>query len=245
MIDPLETPRGAPADPWAEFEEGGDQALEEGGEGAGPAATGRARGRGAPPSSGASTVRGSSSPPPPPPLAGARPPPPPPPPRAPDVVATLIPVELAAEEEEDLERALAAERARGGGLPVPVEVGDDRAVVALKNRLARLHLSMGEETEIHRRALEVLDEVASGEVKVQVVTKEGEVVETDLHPQHRVSAARAILGHAASLSRVNGNQVKIGNAQILAAGDLIAQVDPDRLRAAMKRLRSRRGSKEV
>jgi hypothetical protein len=211
--------------------------------GGGGAAIAAGRDRGVPLSGAASPERDrdlvvpdGTPPPPPPPLPGANPPRASSPPRP--VVRTLLPVEVAAEKEEEEERALEAANARASGLPVPLEAGDDRAVVALKGRLARLHLE-GLDRGMHGRALAVLDEVASGDVKVKTVGKDGEIVEVDLHPQHRIAAARGILGHAASISRSNGGSMKIENANVIAAGDLIAQVDPDRLRKAIERIRSR------
>ena len=235
--------RNETSDPWATA--CGDDEAERASGGGTPPATARRRERGVPPSSGTSSVLGST--PDRPDRNDLTPPPGPPPGEPPrreevDVVGAMLPVELAAEQEEEAERALGARRDRELGGPVRPEAGDEAAVIRLKGRLARLHLRALDEG-VHERALGVLDEIAGGRVKAPHVTKDGDVVEVDLHPSHRIAAARGILGHAASLYRVNGGQMKIENAQVVAAGDLIAQVDPERLRRAIERIRSRR--KEV
>ena len=150
-------------------------------------------------------------------------------------VRAILPTSVLAERD----RALEAEQARADGGVVPLEADDDRATVALKGRLARLHLRASDEG-MHERALGVLDEIMSGDVRVQTVTKKGDVVTTDLHPRFRASAAKAVLATASAAAKTSG-KTEIANANILAAGDLIAQVDPAKLRAAVARLRGEVG----
>lgn len=154
-----------------------------------------------------------------------------------DPVASLLPPSVLATRVQSAE----ADDARSLGLPVPFEAGDSTGTIALKSRLAALHLKADDEG-MHERALSTLDDVASGRVKAIHVTKEGGSVEVDLHPRFRASAAKAILASAMQASRQTGPKIEIGTANILAAGDVIAQVDPAKLRAARERFRNGRGS---
>lgn len=154
-----------------------------------------------------------------------------------DVPGVLLPPTVRDARDRDRELEARAEDARANGHPVPAEPGDDRATLALKARIARAHLDVETERGAHASALRFLDDVVAGRVEATEVTKDGDTVTVDLHPRHRITAARALLDHAAKVTK--DAPVHIDHANILTAGDLIARVDGGRLRAAVDRLRGR------
>lgn len=126
-----------------------------------------------------------------------------------------------------------AEAARAAGLPVPVLPDDEPAEVVLKKRIAEAHLKLG---DAHEQALRVLADVAAGRVTQHNLARDGTVVELPVEMKTRVSAARALLDHAARVTRTAS--VNVEHANIVSVGDLITRVDPERLRAAIEKLRS-------
>lgn len=123
-----------------------------------------------------------------------------------------------------------AEAARAAGLPVPVLPTDEPAEAVLKKRIAEAHLKLD---GAHEAALRVLADVAEGKVTQQQLGRDGTVHELPVEAKTRVSAARALLDHAAKITR-NG-AINVENANILSVGDLITRIDPDKLRAAVER----------
>lgn len=123
-----------------------------------------------------------------------------------------------------------AEAARAAGLPVPVLPTDEPAEAVLKKRIAEAHLKLD---GAHEAALRVLADVAEGKVTQQQLGRDGTVHELPVEAKTRVSAARALLDHAAKITR-NGS-INVENANILSVGDLITRIDPDKLRAAVER----------
>ena len=128
-----------------------------------------------------------------------------------------------------------AEEARAAGLPVPVLPSDEPAEAVLKKRIAEAHLKLG---GAHEAALRVLADVAEGKVTQQQMARDGTVHELPVEAKTRVSAARALLDHAAKITR--SGAIVVENANILSVGDLMMRVDPEKLRAQVARLKEQR-----
>lgn len=126
-----------------------------------------------------------------------------------------------------------AAAAQAAGLPVPVLPTDEPAEAVLKKRIAEAHLRLG---GAHEAALRVLADVAEGKVTQHNMVRDGTVVELPVEIRTRVSAARALLDHAARITKTAA--INVDQANILSVGDLITRVDPDQLRAAVDKLRS-------
>ena len=110
-------------------------------------------------------------------------------------------------------------------VPVPPEA-------QLRDTLTAAHLSL---PGAHERALGLLADVADGKVTSHHVARDGSVVEVPADAKMRVSAAKALLDHAARLTK--GSAINVEHANILSVGDLMTRVDPERLRAAVDRMR--------
>lgn len=126
-----------------------------------------------------------------------------------------------------------AEEARAAGLPVPVLPTDEPAEAVLKKRIAEAHLRLG---GAHEAALRVLADVAEGKVTQQQLGRDGTVHDLPVEAKTRVSAARALLDNAAKVTR--SGSINVEQANILSVGDLIARVDPERLRAEVDKRRA-------
>jgi len=72
-------------------------------------------------------------------------------------------------------------------------------------------------------------------VTQQQLGRDGTVHDLPVEAKTRVSAARALLDNAAKVTR--SGSINVEQANILSVGDLIARVDPERLRAAVDRMR--------
>lgn len=101
----------------------------------------------------------------------------------------------------------------------------------LRERVTQAHLALD---GAHAGALQVLADVAAGKATDHRVTRDGEVVEVPVAAATRVSAARALLDHAVSVTKAA--PITVETANILSVGELITRIDPDRLRAAVERL---------
>jgi hypothetical protein len=110
-------------------------------------------------------------------------------------------------------------------VPVPPEA-------QLRDTLTAAHLSL---PGAHERALGLLADVADGKVTSHHVARDGTVVEVPADAKMRVSAAKALLDHAARLTK--GSAINVEHANILSVGDLMTRVDPERLRAAVEKMR--------
>ncbi len=100
----------------------------------------------------------------------------------------------------------------------------------LRDTLTAAHLAV---PGMHERALGLLADVADGKVTTHHVARDGSVVEVPADAKMRVSAAKALLDHAARITK--GNAINVENANILSVGDLITRVDPEKLRQAVER----------
>ena len=160
--------------------------------------------------------------------------PPRPPPRPP--VTTLLPAEVQEKREADALLQAEADEARAAGLPVLAEPGDTAATATLKARLAAEHLRVEQERGTHAKCLHFLTDVVEG--KVKGVDEDGD--EVPLHPRHQIAAAKAAM--QASHRATAGAPIHVENANIIAAGDVIARADPDKLAAAVARRRAAIGA---
>ena len=104
--------------------------------------------------------------------------------------------------------------------------------VQLREQLTAAHLSL---PGLHERALGLLADVADGKVVSHHVARDGTVVEVPADAKMRVSAAKALLDHAARITKAGA--INVENANILSVGDLMTRVDAERLRQAVARLR--------
>lgn len=102
----------------------------------------------------------------------------------------------------------------------------------IRESLHEAHLTPG----LHKDAMDLLHDVATGKVQRQLMDKEGNTHTLDATPTERIQAAKAILNHGASLVP---RPTHIEHANIINAGDLIANVDPERLKAAIDKRRGR------
>jgi hypothetical protein len=145
-------------------------------------------------------------------------------PDADDVLDALVPGHA-----DERARGEWATDARANGTPVPAEVGDDTATIKLKTRLARAHLR---DPRVLDDAVDVLHDIAMGNVDRAVIDKNGDERMLPALPSTRGAAAKALLDSAAKVTTRAPTHIE--HAQILNAGDLIANVDPNKLRAAIE-----------
>lgn len=102
----------------------------------------------------------------------------------------------------------------------------------LRERVTQAHLSL---EGAHEQALRVLDDVANGRVKDAKVQRDGSVVEVPVSVADRLAAARALLGHASQVAKQA--PIHVDHANIVSVGEMITKVDPEKLRAAVARLK--------
>lgn len=110
---------------------------------------------------------------------------------------------------------------------VIVHGGGGGAEARIRRSLHEAHLAR---PDAHADAVKALHEIATGKVKREVMDKEGGVHRLATNPNTMVSAAKALLQHGSQLVPAT---IHVGHANIIHAGDLIANVDPERLRAAV------------